>query len=154
MTDQGQQTQATGADAAVRDAEAILDRTASDEREAEQARARYREAGLPAVTPDPQIAAALLADEAVVEVRQAATIGRHLADDAVETLVGRLYLTTRRLVLLGQRAFHVPLDDIDELALAGERLLVTLNDGTGLAIDAGGPRLLRVQVAAARAAAR
>lgn len=106
------------------------------------------------MTPDADIAPNLRPDEDVVEVRQAATVGRHAATDAVETFAGRLYLTTSRLILLGRAALHVELSEIDELALAGERLLVTLQDGTGLAIDAGGPRLLRVQVAAARAAAR
>ena len=48
----------------------------------------------------------------------------------------------------------VGLADIEELACVGERLLVSLADGTGLTIDAGRPRLLRVQIAAARAAWR
>ena len=43
---------------------------------------------------------------------------------------------------------------IEELALAGERLLITLRDGTGLSIDASRPRLMRVQIAAALAAGR
>ena len=45
-------------------------------------------------------------------------------------------------------------DKIEELALAGERLLITLRDGTGLSIDASRPRLMRVQIAAALAAGR
>ncbi len=151
MTDRGQRTDQQ---AGLRDAEEILARTRADEEEAERARARYRESGLPVVAPDPEIAPNLRPDEDVVEVRHAATVGRHAAADAVETFVGRLYLTTSRLILLGRAALDVELSEIDELALAGERLLVTLRDGTGLAIDAGGPRLLRVQVAAARAAAR
>ena len=79
----------------------------------------------------------------------------------VESLSGRLYLTTARLVLLARTPdgpsdaeLSVPLDDVEELACVGERLLVSLADGTGLTIDAGRPRLLRVQIAAARAAAR
>jgi hypothetical protein len=139
---------------ALRDAEAIVDRTHDDEREAEDARARYREAGLPRVEADPEIASSLRAGESVVEVRHAATIARHLAGDGVQSFVGRLYLTTARLILLGAAALHVELSEIEELALGGERLLVTLSDGTGLSIDAGAPRLLRVQVSAARAAAR
>lgn len=139
---------------ALRDAEAILARTTADEREAERARARIRETGLPSMPVDDEIAPNLRPGEGLVEVRQAATVGRHGPSEAVETFAGRLYVTTARLILLGRAALHVELSEIDELALAGERLLVTLRDGTGLAIDAGAPRLLRVQLAAARAAAR
>jgi predicted acyl esterase len=74
--------------------------------------------------------------------------------DGTEQLPGRLYLTTRRLTLAGRAPLDVELDEIGELALVGDRLLVTLRDGTGLSIDAWRPRLLRVQIAAARAAGR
>ncbi len=40
------------------------------------------------------------------------------------------------------------------VALAGERLLLTLRDGSGFALDVSEPRLFRVQVAAALRAAR
>ena len=39
-------------------------------------------------------------------------------------------------MLVGHTPLEVELGEIDELALAGERLLVTLRDGTGLSIDA------------------
>jgi hypothetical protein len=84
------------------------------------------------------------------------------AAQAAEKLSGRLYLTTTRLLLLVRSTadgpidaeLAVPLSDIDELAVVGERLLVSLSDGTGLTVDAGRPRLLRVQIAAARHASR
>jgi hypothetical protein len=139
---------------AVRDAEAILERTREDERAAEDARARYRTLGLPSIQPDDEIAADLRPNEGLVEVRQAVTVGRHRTGDDLDVHAGRLYLTTDRLILRGAAPLHVELTDIEELALAGEQLLVTLTDGTGLAIDAGAPRLLRVQVSAARAASR
>jgi hypothetical protein len=139
---------------AVRDAEAILERTRQDERAAEDARARYRTRGLPSIEPDDAIAADLRPNEGVVEVRQAVTVGRHRSGNQLDIHAGRLYLTTDRLILRGAAPLHVELSDIEELALAGEQLLVTLADGTGLAIDAGAPRLLRVQVSAARAASR
>ena len=139
---------------ALRDAEAIVGRAEEDERAARDARARYRDGGLPILEPDDHVAAALRAGESVVEMRQAVTVGRLAADADPETFAGRLYLTTARLILLGKAALNIELSEIEELALAGDRLLVRLNDGTGLDIDAGGPRLLRVQVAAARAAVR
>jgi hypothetical protein len=84
------------------------------------------------------------------------------AKAGTESLSGRLYLTSTRLVLLGrptadgpvESELSVALGDIEELAVVGERLLVSLADGTGITIDAGRPRLLRVQIAAARYAAR
>lgn len=140
-------------DPAVRDAEDILRRTQDDEREAIEARASYRTNGLPRIEVDAAILARLRDDERVVDVRPSAVVNRHRPDESLE-LPGRLYLTTRRLMLVGREPLDVELYDIDELALAGERLLVTLRDATGLSIDASRPRLLRVQIAAALAAAR
>jgi hypothetical protein len=147
---------ATGLDIApgIRDAEAILDRAREDERAAFDARARYRNEGLPSIESDDAIAPLLRPDESVVVVRPSSVISRHLRGDGVEDFAGRLYLTSRRLLLVGQAPLEVELDEVDELALAGERLLVTLNDGTGLSIDATQPRLLRVQIAAALNAGR
>jgi hypothetical protein len=167
------------ANPALRDAAEILARSAADETAAIEARQRYRSDGLPAMEPDPEITLRLRAGEGVVEVRPGAMLARALAagagrgtvasDDPIsagdlalgQTQAGRLYLTTSRLVLLTRPSdspdvleLSVELADIEELALVGERLLVSLADGSGLTIDAGRPRLLRVQVAAARAAAR
>jgi hypothetical protein len=167
--------------AALRDAADIVARTAADEADAIQARERYRNEGLQAIEPDPEIRDRLRPDEELVEMRPGAMVGRALlagvggaageggagtapsaAQAAVESLSGRLYLTTTRLVLLvrptgdrpAESELSVGLADIEELACVGERLLVSLADGTGLTIDAGRPRLLRVQIAAARAASR
>ena len=170
----------------MRDAADIVARTAADEADAIQARERYRSEGLQAIEPDPEIRARLGPNEELVEMRPGAMVGRALlagvggaageggagtapsaAQAVVDSLSGRLYLTTERLVLLvrptaeGTTAdrptdgeLSVALADIEELACVGERLLVSLADGTGLTIDAGRPRLLRVQIAAARATSR
>ena len=154
---------------------------AADESDAIQARERYRNEGLDAIEPDPEIRARLHPNEQLVEMRPGAMVGRALlagvggaagedgegtassaAQHLVESLSGRLYLTTARLLLLVRPTADGPADgeltvglaDIEELACVGERLLVSLADGTGLTIDAGRPRLLRVQIAAARAASR
>ena len=168
--------------AALRDATDIVARTAADEADAIAARERYRADGIGTIAPDPEIASRLGDNERLIETRPGAMVGRaHLtgvggiggaagedgagtassAAQGVDALSGRLYLTTSRLVLLSRPAdrptdteLSVGLDDIEELACVGERLLVSLADGTGLTIDAGRPRLLRVQIAAARAASR
>ena len=81
-------------------------------------------------------------------------VSRHLRGDGTDDFPGRLYLTTQRLMVVGGRRSMSSSSEIDELALAGERLLITLRDGTGLSIDASRPRLMRVQIAAALAAGR
>ena len=137
----------------IRDAEEILRRIRRDEAEADEARIRYRVEGLPSVDVDGRTAARLRPGEAAIDVRSSAVVTRHLLGDGTDELAGQLIITTQRLLVVGHTPLEVELDEIDELALAGERLLVTLRDGTGLSIDASRPRLLRVQIAAAREAA-
>ena len=68
---------------------------------------------------------------------------------------GSLYLTSQRLVHVGEASREVSLDAIQETAVSLERLLLLdLTDGSDLAIEVDQPRLLRVQLAAARANAR
>jgi hypothetical protein len=138
----------------IRDAEEILDRAREDERDAIEARSRYRTDGLPVLEVDGPVAERLRAGETVIDARTSAVVSRHLRGDGTEDFPGRLYLTTQRLMVVGGAPLDVELAEIDELALAGERLLVTLRDGTGLSIDASRPRLMRVQIAAALAAGR
>ena len=140
-------------DPGIRDAEEILLRIRQDEAEADEARIRYRVEGLPSVDVDGLAAERLRPGEAAVDVRSSAVVTRHLLGDGTDELAGQLVLTTQRLLVVGHARLEVELGDIDELTLAGERLLVTLRDGTGLSIDASRPRLLRVQIAALREAA-
>jgi hypothetical protein len=140
--------------AAVRDAEDILRRSQDDERDALAARARYQAEGLPRIEADTDLAHRLRVDESVVDVHSWAVVNRQPIEAGGEIFPGRLYLTTRRLMLLGQRHLELELDAIDEIALAGERLLVTLRDASGLTIEAARPRFLRVQIAAALTAVR
>jgi hypothetical protein len=138
----------------IRDAEEIPLRAREDEGEAVEARIRYRIDGLPSLDVDGPVAERLRPGESVVDVRSSAVVSRHPRRDGIEQFPGRFYLTTKRLMVAGLAPFDVELGEIDELALAGERLLITMRDGTGLSIDASRPRLLRVQIAAAREAAR
>ena len=76
------------------------------------------------------IAERLRPGETVVDVRPSAVVSRHLRGDGTDEFAGSLYLTSQRLMLVGHAPLEVELGQIDELALAGERLLVTLPDGT------------------------
>ena len=48
----------------------------------------------------------------------------------------------------------VQLSDIVEVSLAAERLLISLRDGEGMAIEVDRPRTFRTEIAAAMRAAR
>jgi len=67
-------------------------------------------------------------------------------------LSGDLYVTSRRLLLIGRQVLAFDLDDIEDATLSGERIQLLLRDGVGVTVDADGPRLLRVQISTARAA--
>jgi len=139
---------ASPADApAIRDASAILARARADEAAADLARQAYRTQPLPSLGPG----------ERVVAVRRSAQLDRRQPTpgwNAPPGLAGDLYLTTRRLVLVGRLTMSFDFEDIEEAGLSGERLLLVLRDGRGVSLDVEQPRLLRVQVATARALAR
>ena len=65
-----------------------------------------------------------------------------------------LSVTSRRLLLTGRVRLSIGLDEIGEILMAGGRLLLVLRGGQGVALEVAYPRLLRVEIAAARVAAR
>jgi hypothetical protein len=133
---------------ALRDAASVAARAEADEAEAAAARARFRADGLPSLDPDDAIAGHLAPNESVHALRARAIL-REPGGDRSLGYGGTLYLTSRRLVHLGQVIVSVQLADIEETAIAGERLLLTLRGGEGLTFDLDGPRLLRAEIAAA-----
>jgi hypothetical protein len=142
---------------AVRDAAAILGRAAADEAAAGEARDRYRTQRMPALEPDARIAPLLAPDEHLLAVRRSVMLDRRPSrsgPDRPPGVGGDLYLTARRLVLLGRSALSFDLDEIEEAGLSGERLLLVMRNGSSVSLDTAGPRLLRVEIGCARAAAR
>jgi len=142
--------------AALRDARAIAARVAEDEAASDDARRRYQTDGLPVVDPDAGFAPLALPGESLHASRDNALLERTLVG-APRPLpeAGTLYLTSERLVHVGAEATSIPLGEIEEMAVALERLLlVRLRDGTHLAIDTDQPHFLRVQIAAALVATR
>jgi len=133
---------------ALRDAGAAAERAARDETAAAAARARYRTEPLPAVVPDPSVSEHLQPGEQVHTLRPSAILSAP-GDKTSLGYGGTLYLTSRRLIHLGQVSMTVPLTDIIETALAGERLLLTLRNGEGIRLDVDQPRLFRAELAAA-----
>lgn len=140
--------------AAVRDAEARVEQAQDDERAAREMRRRLTGGDLPTIEPDDAIAAMLWTGERVIAVRDAVVVERHEADAAQPPSIVRLYLTTERVVLVGGSPWSIPVSTIEELAVAGERVLISLTDGSGVRLDAGAPRVLRLLIAAVRARSR
>ena len=142
---------------ALRDATEIVARAAEDEAAADQARERYRTETMAELEPDARIAPLLADGERVVAVRRSAMLDRRqpvVGWDQPTGLGGDLYVTSRRLALVGNVTLSFELDDVEEAMLSGERLLLVLRGGQGISIDATRPRLLRVEIATARSAAR
>lgn len=138
----------------VRDAAEILARVLEDEREAVATRERLHRDGLSRLAVDGHVKAQLVDGEDVVAARGSIVVTRHCPGEPDEAIAGPLYLTTRHLIVGGRGSLSIALDEIDELAVVGERLLITLADHSGLSVDTSRPRLLRVEVAAAVAASR
>ena len=142
---------------ALRDAAEILAGAEVDEAAADQARERYRTQPMATLEPDSRIAPLLAPGEQVVAVRRSAVLDRRqpvLGSDAPTGLTGDLYLTSRRLVLVGRYTLSFDLEAIEEAMLSGEQLLLVMRDGEGASLGVAQPRLMRVEIAAARLAAR
>lgn len=133
---------------ALRDAAAAAARATADEAAAHEARERYREAPMEAIEADEQIGPHLRPGERVHSSRSSAIL-KAPGDDRALGYGGTLYLTSHRLVHLGQVTVNVQLTDILETSLAGERLLITLRHGEGISLDLDRPRLFRAEIAAA-----
>lgn len=138
---------------ALRDATEVAARAARDATDAADARARFQDEPLPILDADARIGRHLDRGEGVHSVRASAILHAPGGDRALG-YGGTLYLTSRRLVHLGQVNMSVQLTDIVETSLAGERLLIALRDGEGLAFDLDRPRRLRAELAAAMRALR
>lgn len=142
----------------VRDARRIAERIARDETLADEARDRYRTAGLPELEPSALLGLLNPGERlhavhrmAMLEVGWRGTTGV----DPNLPHGGTLYVTSQRLVHRGTQDGTWSFRDVDEMTIALERLLlVSMRDGSDLAIEVDQPRLLRVQLAAAAAASR
>ena len=140
-------------EAALRDAQAIAARVSADEAAADAERQRLINEALPTLDRGSiELPMDVHEDELLHAIRHAAML-----DDGYTKppAGGTLYLTSHRLLHAGSILREVALADINDASVALERLLLLdLTDGSDLTIEVDQPRLLRVQLAAARAAAR
>ena len=135
---------------ALRDAAILLARTEADEAAAAAARAQYETEGLPTLAVEDDLAQELRGDEVLHARRSSAMLNRLDGAGTLPGYAGTLYLTSRRLIHIGQVTFAVPLTQIEEVSIVGERLLLTLSSGEGVSLDVAEPRLLRVMIGMAR----
>jgi hypothetical protein len=137
-------------------AEGASGEAASDQAAADEARVRYRRQGVESLDPDERIGPILDPGEQLVAVRRSAVAYRAETPGSVATppIVVDLYVTSRRLVLAGPDVIFFDLAALDEAVVSHERLLIVLRDGVGLVLKVEQPRLLRVEIATARAAQR
>ena len=127
-----------------------IDADLEDDALATAARARYRSDGIGSIEPDHGMRSALGGDEQLLAVRQSASVERLAAGARPES--GRLAITTERIFLLdGHAVTLATLEELDDVTLVTDRLLVMLTSGAGFTISAPQPKLLRVELAAARA---
>jgi hypothetical protein len=135
---------------ALRDAAVLLARTEADEAAAAAARAHYETEGLPTLGVEDDLARELRGDEVLHARRSSAMLNRLDGAGTLPGYAGTLYLTSLRLIHIGQVTFAVPLTQIEEVSIVGERLLLTLSSGEGVSLDVAEPRLLRVMIGVAR----
>ena len=142
--------------AAMRDAESIASRIGADELAADEARQAYQAGGLPALEPDAGAIAILQPGETLHAIRPSTMLEETGSINGMgRPRGGTLYLTSQRLVHAGVESTELALGEIEEMAIALERLvLIRVRNGSDLALEVDQPRLLRVQVAAAIGAGR
>lgn len=133
-----------------------LVQTRRDEDAAAEARLRYRREPMQPIEEDATIAPLLWPGERLLSVRHGAILDRrHGRAGCRDTgLLGDLYLTSARLIHIGRLMLAFRLDKVDEAVLSGDTLLLVLAEGVGISLVVDAPRLLRVEIATARAAAR
>ena len=142
---------------ALRDASAILARADADQQAADNARERHRSGPTAALEPDLLVGPVLEPYEQVLAIRRHAILDRRqgsVGPNLPTAMAGDVYVTTRRLILIGRRTLWFELAEIEDVLLSGERLLLVMQDGEGAALSVSDPRLLRVEIAAARLTAR
>jgi hypothetical protein len=99
------------------------------------------------------IAPLLAPTERVVASRPGIAFDRRMHSRFPE-LRGDLYVTDRRLILLGRHRVLVALEAVVDAAVVDDRLLLAFRGGTGLTIAAEDVLRLRKEISTARAALR
>lgn len=131
--------------------ETSFERDGDDELLASAARALYLTSKIKAIEADGPLRSLLAVDEELLAARDGVSV-EHVPGDGQTALTGRLAVTSARVMLINHKPVTLAtLGELDEVNLVADRLLLMTASGGGFTIRAGRPRLLRVQLAAARA---
>lgn len=131
-----------------------LARVLADEAAATAARLRFRRGPLPVLSPDDRIAPLLEDGERILALRREALVDRREPSAGrwwSPGVQGDLYVTSRRLIMLGRVTLTFELGAVEDALVSGERLLLVLAGGRGVMVEAPCPRLLWAEITAARA---
>jgi hypothetical protein len=107
--------------------------------------------------PDARIAELLAPGEDLLAVRRPALLDRRepalggARGPGCPGLGGDLYVTSARLVHVGRTVLEYDLGAIREAVVSAESLLLIMCDGAGITLGVDRPRLLRGEIAIARA---
>jgi len=132
-----------------------VDLASADEASADVARRRLRAHGIVPIEPDDRIGVMLAPGELVAAIRRSVSLERRKERTEPDSrMVGDLYITTRRLVFLARERVEYQLAEIQD-AMEGDGILrLIVGDRRGVEIEVPDSRLLRVEIAAVREAAR
>ena len=132
-----------------------MDRATADEALADEARRQLREHGFMPIAPDDGIGGILAPDELVIAVRRSVSLERRVGRPSSHAgELGDLYVTTERLVHLGHDRIDFPLSEIRDAIAADGMLRLIVDEEPGIEIGVDDPRVLRVELAAARESVR
>ena len=132
-----------------------MDSASADEASADVARRRLRAHGIVPIEPDDRIRVMLAPGELVAAIRRSVSLERRKERTEPDSrMVGDLYVTTRRLVYLARERVEYQLAEIQDAIEADGILRLIVGDRRGVEIEVPDPRLLRVEIAAVREAAR
>ena len=133
----------------------MVDPASADEASADAARRRLRAHGIVPIEPDDRIRVMLAPGELVAAIRRSVSLERRKErTEPGGRMVGDLYVTTQRLVYLGRERIEYALGEIRDAVEAEGALRLIVGDRRGIEIEVSDPRLLRVEIAAVREAAR
>lgn len=133
----------------------VRDAERRDEAAAADAREHLRALGVEVIPADARVKPLLAPGEVVHAFRCSTLLDRcQVAAPLDSALQGDLYVTSARIIHLGRELVAYRTEDIREVALSGDRLLLLMNDGLSVALVVDRPRLLCVEIAAARAGRR
>jgi hypothetical protein len=118
---------------------------------ADARRELHRSGGI-VIEPDERVAVLLGPGERVLAARDDVALERSGAPD--DGGIGGLYLTSDRLLFFGDRTIDVPLADIVEAEVLERQVLLRVQDASAVLIRVDDARTFRMEIGAARAAAR